>query len=234
MMSTKSNSPQVCAGLTAMAMTMTGFLDRLSHFLGNQGEPLASKRPMGGPAAVLVIDASQSMNSEDWPPSRLHAARAAAKAYIERLCQESPDARVALVQYSCGAKTVCGLTPVSSSAALYRKIDQITAESMTNITAGLRQASRILDAGRGTCQVVLLTDGVHNDGPSPTSVASKLRRKAILEIVGIGGTPEDVDEDLLRAMASARGDETKRYRFIGDQAGLVDHFENLAGRLARS
>lgn len=201
-----------------------------------EGDPPLQAGPREGASsrdAVLVIDASPSMLDTDYPPSRLEAAKEAAKEYVDRLSREQPDAHVAIVAYNAGAETKCGLTCVRDSEALARAIRSIDTDSSTNITAGLQQALKVLKSRRGACQVVLLTDGEHNHGPKPYTVASSLRQFAIVETIGIGGSPADVNEKLLTSIASCHSDGTKRYRWIGDKERLVQHFHNLAGRITR-
>jgi len=53
----------------------------------------------------------------------------------------------------------------------------------------------------------------------------------VIETVGIGGSPADVDEDLLKAMASLDPHGQPRYRFIGDRQALLQEFEAKAAQL---
>jgi Ca-activated chloride channel family protein len=182
---------------------------------------------------VLVLDVSPSMEDTDWKPSRLHAAMEAAIAYCRRLAEEEPQARVAIVAYGGSAKVVCGLTQASAFDALVAHIRQLAIIGRTNITDGLVEAYRLLE-GLAPCQVVLLTDGHHNTGPRPDGVSHHLQRLAAIECVGIGGSPKDVDEPLLKAIASTRPDGTKRYRWIGQKEDLIEHFRNLGGGLSRA
>jgi len=174
------------------------------------------------------------MMDTDWKPSRLGAARDAAKAFAGRLSDEEPDALVAVVAYGCSARTVCNLTPARELSNIHCAIDQIDIMGSTNMRAGVKKALRLLGRHRcRMCQVVLLSDG-HNTGGSPRNVAGELREFAVIECVGIGGRPDDVDETLLKALASAGSDGTPRYRWIGDKERLVRHFHNLAGRITRA
>ncbi|MCK5795247.1 MAG: VWA domain-containing protein [Anaerolineales bacterium] len=78
-------------------------------------------------------------------------------------------------------------------------------------------------------RIILLTDGEHNYGGSPESVASRLKKTGvIIDCIGIGGTPEDVDEALLKKIASRNPDGSIRYCFIGDQDQLIRKYESLA------
>lgn len=183
---------------------------------------------------VLVIDASGSMLATDWKPSRLKAAQEAAKAFCKRLAEEEPDANVAVVSYGDYAKVHCSLVSAALQKKLARRIELIDSRGCTNITDGLKKAFNILQGSRKTCQTVLLTDGHHNTGPSPARIANKLKKSVIIECVGIGGSPRDVDEELLEEIASEYPDGTKRYRWIGDKERLVQHFHKLAGRITRA
>ena len=144
--------------------------------------------PLDGTArdAVLVIDASPSMLTADWPPSRLEAAQVAASAFVKRLFANEAESRVALVAYAGNATVVFGLLPSLFFYQITAAIAGITPRQATNITAGLEAAAEILKSSEREQQVVLLSDGFHNHGPKPRSIAASLRRRATLECVGIG------------------------------------------------
>ncbi len=231
---------QRTSALSEFVMPLSGILNAARELLiGTTPAPREEEtrtRPSdagAGRDAVLVIDTSGSMQQTDWKPSRLEAAKEAAKAYVQRLATEEPDSRVAIISYSQRARVVCGLSTVRASNALGHAIDSITSIMWTNITSGLEKARRLLRGSPTVCQVVLLTDGHHNTGSKPEPVAGQLRRNAIIECVGIGGSPSDVDEASLKEIASSHPDGTKRYRWIGDTERLVEHFHNLAGRITR-
>ena len=86
---------------------------------------------------------------------------------------------------------------------------------------------------RRPCRIVLLSDGHHNYGRDPRPLAETLKHRAIIECIGIGGQPHDVDEALMRDIASPDGRGGKRYRWIGDRQQLVERFEELAGGITR-
>jgi len=212
-------------------------LDRLASLVfpdqqGNtRAQPVDSSKTRN---CVLVLDASASMLDSDWKPSRLGAAKEAAKTFCQRLRTEQPNASIAIVAYGSGSKTYCPLTKAFEFTALSRAIDKIDCLGSTNIRSGLESAQVILArCSRTECQIILLTDG-HNTERSPKKVAEELRKFAVIECVGIGGSPASVDEKLLKEISSANPDGTKRYRWIGDKERLVEHFHNLAGRITRA
>jgi len=61
---------------------------------------------------VLVLDRSGSMATDDWKPSRLDGAKAAAQAFAGKLAQEEPLAQVAILSYGSQATSHCLLTSV--------------------------------------------------------------------------------------------------------------------------
>ena len=183
--------------------------------------------------SVVVLDGSPSMLYTYWPPSRLAAALEAAITYCGRLADEEPDARIAIVAYGGHARILCSLTPASNQEELSRCLRSIETIDATDIAAGVSAATQVLQNARTNQQVVILSDGQHNTDSNPRKVAKSLRTHAVIEAVGIGSRAE-VDESLLKDIASEHLDGTKRYRWIGDKEQLVTHFHNLAGRIARS
>jgi len=79
-------------------------------------------------------------------------------------------------------------------------------------------------------RIILLTDGDHNEGKPPLQVASRLKRAGVvIDCIGIGGSPEAVNESLLKEIASRNPDDGSiRYCFIGDQQELIRRYESLA------
>ena len=78
-------------------------------------------------------------------------------------------------------------------------------------------------------RIIMLTDGEHNQGGCPSTVASRLKATGvIIDCIGIGGSPADVDEELLKRIASKNPDGSIRYCFIGDQQQLLRKYQTLA------
>ncbi len=187
----------------------------------------------GARDCVLIVDVSGSMFDDDWKPTRLDAAIDAANTFARRLRRKAPDARIAVVIFSCKAKVVYRLTAARKFGKISHKIDQIDVGTYTNMYAGLKVALGLLKNRARTCQVVLLTDG-QNTGRNPENLADRLKEFAIVECIGIGGSPADVDEPLLRRIASAYPNGKKRYRWIGQKEQLIKHFHTLAGAIRRA
>jgi len=78
-------------------------------------------------------------------------------------------------------------------------------------------------------RIVVLTDGHHNEGPNPLPIATQLKSDGVaIECIGIGGEPSDVEESLLKQMASTDPDGRQLYWFISDRAGLIRKFRECA------
>lgn len=190
----------------------------------------------GGLADLLLIDVSGSMDEDDYPPTRLAGAKQAAGRFLEARAKADSDAVVGIVTFGDEARVVMPFVTVSSNIALLRQVlHRVDISGGTNTGAGLecvheemRHLSR--DVRR---RVILLTDGYHTEGRDPEAVASKLKNDGIqLDIIGIGGSPEEVNEPVLTRMASVvRGQ--RRYWFIRSVGQLIEKFEALALREIR-
>lgn len=84
-------------------------------------------------------------------------------------------------------------------------------------------------ADRATKRIIMLTDGEHLGDENPVFIATKLKSAGvIIDCIGIGGSPKDVDEKLLKQIASHNPDGSVRYSFIGDQETLLRKYQTLA------
>lgn len=116
-------------------------------------------------------------------------------------------------EYSCGK----GLSRFLSEL-LYGPMQQ-NSDCIKESSATTETANRI----------ILLTDGHHWDSPSPLRVAHRLKSAGVIvDCIGIGGSPADVDESRLKKIASCNPDGSIRYCFIGDQQDLIRKYESLA------
>lgn len=101
----------------------------------------------------------------------------------------------------------------------------------SNRSLGTTVRSTGLDrnSNRTLKRIILLTDGEHNTGSCPLKVASRLKSAGVvIDCIGIGGSPHDVDEKLLKSIASRNPNGSIRYCFIGDKHLLLKKYESLA------
>jgi len=182
---------------------------------------------------ILVLDCSGSMASPDYPPSRLKAAIDASAELIRIRAGKDPGDKVAIVSFNSQSWILTGPVALSDGEkGLIRKLRNLQATNGTDIAAGLNNALGLLGNVEAGVQsrVVLLTDG---HGGQPLSVANKLKKKGVvIDVIGIGGSPAEVNEKLLRDVASTI-DGDNRYRFIADRDELFRHFRQLAEKLVK-
>ena len=179
---------------------------------------------------ILIVDHSISMGEADYPPSRLQAALAAASESVSALAEQSIDAHIGAISFNHSAHVVAPLTAVSGHREIIEAIRSVRVAGGTDISAGLKQAVKMIGrhpANNAQIQIILLTDG---HGGEPVAVARKLKQQyhATLDVVGIGGSPEAVNESLLRKVATTEPNGYNHYRFIKDAHTLKQHYRQLA------
>jgi len=181
---------------------------------------------------VLVLDTSTSMHRHGYDASRLAAAKEAALAFIRNRSASGLKGKIAVVAFATGALTVCPLTDVKGRKKLESTIRSIQADGDTNIAAGLIMAEQLFadsEDSESEREVVLLSDGANNSRENPVHAANRLKCSGCrIHTIGIG-TGAEVDENLLRELASTGQDGRRLYEFIGDKGGLIKHFESIGG-----
>jgi Ca-activated chloride channel family protein len=188
---------------------------------------------------VLVIDVSGSMQATDVAPTRLDAAKTAAASLIDQL----PGAdRIALISFDSHATLRQGLT--TDRDAVKAALASLVPGSGTALGDGLALAlNQLSSTGRTAsgarerpAMIVVLTDGVSNQGSDPLAVAQQVAAAKIpVQTIGIGlrngsatvrGEPVGgVDETTLSAIASATGG---KYYYAQAAGELQSIYSNLA------
>jgi Ca-activated chloride channel family protein len=183
-------------------------------------------------AVALCIDTSGSMSAADVQPTRADAALRAARAFIDGV----PDGtRISIVAFSSSAAIIM---PASDDKDAVREaLERIPPPNGgTAIGDALTVAARSLPPVRHRA-IVLVTDGVNNQGSDPLAVAPRIGGSGTtIDTVGIGtsdsgllipGTTEeaDLDETALRAVAQAGHGA---YARVGDADALAKRLSDLA------
>ena len=191
--------------------------------------------------AVILVDISISMKQSDWPPSRLHGAMAAVEGLLDLKHMNYPNDLVGMVGFSQTASVLQPLVSIGGEGRRIFRTDpaMIQTGPSTNMSAGLSLAGGILaEAVRNLAdpylppalidrQIILLTDGEHNDGPEPVPLARELQQSGIvLDVIGIG-TPSEIDHTCARTIASERNGRPS-YCFVGDVGSLIVRMTQLA------
>lgn len=160
---------------------------------------------------VLAIDVSGSMRADDLNPSRIEAAKEAAKTFVEK---QPRAVRIGVVSFSESAAIVQAptkdrtaalaainrLAPQSRTAigsgistsldVIFEESDAPRAPSSTDILGGDVQNVTPAPVPRGTyipAAIVLLSDGQSNTGPAPLDVAETASEHGVrIYTVGMG------------------------------------------------
>jgi Ca-activated chloride channel family protein len=141
--------------------------------------PQASGQERGGSPTVLVIDASNSMWGRIDGRSKMEIAREAVSSLVETL---PGGARLGIVAYGHRRAGDCGdierVLPVAAvdKAGVQEVAGRLTPRGKTPITASLKEAAALLDAGKPG-RVIIVTDGIETCNGDPCAVAEELKRK---------------------------------------------------------
>ncbi len=191
---------------------------------------------------VLALDISGSMLAEDFSPNRLEASKDVAIQFVSG----RPDDRIGLVVFSGESFTQC---PVTTDHAvlinLFKDIKSGMIEDGTAIGLGLANAvSRLKDSNSKSKVVILLTDGVNNQGEIAPITAAELAQTFGVRVytVGVGsigtapypfksafGTQYQnvevkIDEDVLREIADLT--DGKYFRATNNQK-LIEIYREI-------
>jgi len=133
---------------------------------------------------VMAMDISGSMMAMDFKPNRLEAAKEMGAEFVN----SRPDDRFALVVFAGESFTQCPLTTDKAVVSNFMKdLDFGMVEDGTAIGMGLATAvNRIKDSKTESKVVILLTDGVNNQGEIGPLTAAELASTYGIRVYTIG------------------------------------------------
>ncbi len=168
---------------------------------------IAPPRSPEGTAVVLIIDKSSSMEGR-----KIELARLAAIGVVENL---RPIDTVGVLIFDNSFQWAVPIRRADDRAAIKKLISGITPDGGTQIAPALTEAfQRILPQTAIYKHIVLLTDGISEEGDSMTLTREALTNHVTISTVGLG---QDVNRAFLEKVASAA--QGKSY-FLNDPAGL--------------
>lgn len=184
---------------------------------------------------VLLVDVSGSMSARDVEPTRLDAAAAAMRTFLDRV-PKSVD--VGLVQFSFVPEVL--VRPTGDRELVRESLGYLYPEAGTAIGDGIAKAVTIVH-GKGA--IVLLSDGTQNHGTlSALQGAARAHAHGVrVDTIALGtpnGTlfefgrydPVPPDPMLMRAIAHATGGRTFTAQTATALGGIYSH---LGGTIAR-
>lgn len=157
-----------------------------------QTEETTRTRTAEGIDIMLVLDASTSMQAEDFQPTRFEAAREAAGAFVEGRVSD----RVGLIVFAAEAYTQVPLT--LDYSFLQRMLDDVeigAVEDGTAVGTALATAvNRLKDSQAESKVAILLTDGRNNRGQIDPRTAAQVAQTMGVRVYAIGvGSSETAD-----------------------------------------
>lgn len=203
--------------------------------------------PIERASIVMATDVSGSMTAVDVKPSRLVAAKRAARAFVGRV----PDrVNVGLVAFNQNTRVL--QSPTTDRQDLGAAIDSMDPSGGTATGDAILASIRALDRREGAtgrpppAAIVLLSDGISTGGRNPVDAAREARRQGIRVYAVTLGTPQGTiqvprpgggaetravppDPDSLAQIAKASGGRA----FTADTAaGLAEVYEQLGSQLS--
>ena len=213
------------------SVTPVLFLAALALLLVGLARPQAAvAQPHRDGTVVLAFDVSSSMAAQDVTPTRIEAAKAAARTFVMR---QPSTIKVGVVAF--GESGLIMQQPSTDRTSVLAAIDRLTPQGGTSLGRGMQTSLGVIvgrtvqltqtdgslettgpDLGyHGSAAVVLLTDGENTAAPDPLQVA-RIASGAGVKVFTIGlGSPQGtvltvdgfqiataLDEPLLRQIAS--------------------------------
>jgi pSer/pThr/pTyr-binding forkhead associated (FHA) protein/Mg-chelatase subunit ChlD len=174
--------------------------------------PLAEQEASPGSDTVFLIDVSGSMEEETEGRQKIAWAQSAANSVINMIEHESSisgaNNRVAVASFSEGAWLNLELSDDYDRAR--QIVSNLTPQQRTDMGAGLRVTLQALRSSAADQKIViLLSDGLTNEGLTPSEILSGPVSQIVSEgacIFTIGfGEPQDLNGDLLQTIADTSG-----------------------------
>jgi Ca-activated chloride channel family protein len=148
---------------------------------------------------VLAVDVSRSMKAKDVAPTRLDAARSAAKAFLAKVPEKF---RVGVVSFA--TRAVVGVPPTQERALAEDALDALAPGEGTAIGDAVALSTRLGQGRRGQGSgappraVLLISDGARDGGRTdPQDAARRAKQLKVPIYTVLVGTPDGVVEETL-------------------------------------
>jgi Ca-activated chloride channel homolog len=224
--------------LVALTVLLTGF-----------ARPHATiSVPREEATVVLALDVSRSMTASDVQPTRLAAAQAGARRFLDDVPE---DYRIGVVRFATRANVVA--PPTEDREYVAAALRQVRAgegtalgEAVALSLQAIRRTSTTEDGERVPASILLISDGAQTVGRVTPAQAARGARLAGVPVYTVAlGTPDGIverrlpggftervrvppDPNALRGLAEATGGE---FFAVLDEEGLSRVYEELGSRL---
>ena len=178
---------------------LLGFLALTAMIVGVARPHATVNVPREEATVVLVIDVSRSMKATDVQPSRLDAARAAAKGFLADVPEKF---RVGIVSFA--TRAVVALPPTADRDLAVAALDTLKTGEGTAIgdavalSLQIGRQQRDADGAVPPTSVLVISDGARDGGIlEPKAAAERARKLGIPVSTILVGTPDGVVEETL-------------------------------------
>ena len=196
---------------------------------------------------VLAMDSSRSMKATDVEPTRLDAARIAAKTFLDEVPEKF---RVGVVSFA--TRAAVGVAPTEDRALASTALDTLKPGEGTAIGDAVALSLRVGRAQEDTAEppppraIVVISDGARDGGRvEPAEAAQEAKRRGVPVYTVLVGTPDGVVEEeltggfrrIIRVPASPETLEQVatmsggKFFAAPDADGLAAVYEELGSRL---
>ena len=203
---------------------------------------------------ILALDVSGSMRASDVEPTRIEAAQAAARAFVN---EQPRGTRIGVVAFAGSAALV--QPPTSNRTDVLAAIDQLQLQHATAVGSGLLvslkaifpdvefdlkkkpEVAPVPPGSYTSAAIILLTDGQTTAGPDPVEAARLAAERGVrVFTVGVGTDNGQIltgegwsmrvrlDEDALKAIADLTRAE---YFYAGSAMDLKKVYQSLRSKL---
>jgi Ca-activated chloride channel family protein len=149
---------------------------------------------------VLAFDVSGSMAATDLQPTRMAAAQAAAKAFVEK---QPSSVLIGIVAFSDSGLTV--QQPTNDQVAVLGAIDRLTPQRGTSVGQGILTSLQVIEAAANGPNVDYYSNRSTDPSPSPTPVPSGYHAPAVIVLLTDGENNEQPDPVQAAQQAADRG-----------------------------
>jgi Ca-activated chloride channel family protein len=135
---------------------------------------------------ILAVDVSRSMKATDVRPTRLGAARAAAKAFLAQIPQKY---RVGVVSFA--TRAVVGVPPTADRSLVEDSLDSLSPGEGTaigdavSLSLEIGRKTRASDGSVPPMAILMISDGARDGGRVPPELAAQQARKAHVPVYSI-------------------------------------------------
>jgi len=182
-------------------------------------------------AFTIAIDASRSMEADDFLPNRLEVAKQTAMAFVD---SSPPGSKMAVISFAGNAFIEQDLTEQKPFIKQAIKNIQISSVGGTDINEAVITGTNLLRDSEAK-SIIILSDGALNVGSIDDAIDYATKNNIIVHVIGIGtveggsttyGGLSKLDEDVLKSMAFNTGGQ---YFEVENREQLEESFRTVLG-----